>query len=581
MLSVLFVVNGYISTKHKFQPLFIMTYKKGKFSFLSLVLFLLSINSVLAVEIKTTIDRNPININESFQIIFTATESPDDDPDFSPLVSNFEILNQTHRSNSSWINGQSTKSIQWIVNVMAKRVGKLKIPAIAFGDDFSLPATVTIKKSAIKNTGKTDELYIEVEVSSETPYVQSQVLYTLRLYRRVQISQASLNEPELDNAVIEKMGEDKNYNTDVNGIPYVITERKYAIFPQKSGVTTIKPLVLTAEVVSNTRPRFNGFFNRPATKTRRVTSKAVTLNVLAAPESFSGKQWIPAEHLYLEQKWSGDTSKMKVGEPLTRTLTILAKGTTVSQLPELHSDININQLKTYPDQPILKEKKQVDGIIAFREEKIAYIPSKSGNYTLPAIEIPWFNTQTKKMEIARIPEQTITATGSASSLANPAVTDATIQVDAVKPTTVVQIVENKLWMWISFFLSIGWLITVVFFLSKLKPKQQEQPVIIKELQLSDTVKALKQACTENNQSAAKDALLAWGKIKYNDTNLSTIASHCEARLRDEIHLLNQNLYANQSEPWQGKKLFQTFTENSARAKVAKKTNSALEPLYKT
>jgi len=558
-----------------------MMYKQGKFSFLSLVLFLLAINSVFAVEIKTTTDRNPININESFQIIFTATASPNGDPDFSPLETNFEIVNQTHRSNSSWVNGQSTKSIQWIVNVMAKRIGKLIIPVIAFGDDFSQSATVLITKSTIQKTDKTDELYIEVEVSSETPFVQSQVLYTLRLYRRVQISQASLNEPELDNAVIEKLGEDKNYNTDVNGIAYVVTERKYAIFPQKSGVTTIKPLVLTAEVVSSTRPRFNGFFNRPATKTRRVTSNAITLNVLAAPESFSGKQWIPAEHLYLEQKWSGDTSKMKVGEPLTRTITILAKGTTVSQLPELHSGIDINQLKTYPDQPILKEKKQVDGIIAFREEKIAYIPSKSGNYTLPAIEISWFNTQTQKMEIARIPEQAITATASASSLANPAVTDSKIRADTVKPGTTIQIVENKLWMWVSIFLFIGWLLTVVLFLRKLKPKQQEQPVNKKELQLTDTVKALKKACTENNQSAAKDALLAWGKIKYNDTNLTTIASHCEARLRDEIHLLNQNLYANQSEAWRGKKLFQTFTENSAREKVAKKTNTALEPLYKT
>jgi len=45
-----------------------------------------------------------------------------------------------------------------------------------------------------------------------------------------------------------------------------------------------------------------------------------------------------------------------------------------------------DQLKAYPDQPVLKEQKKVDGMLAFREEKIALIPSKAGSYTLPAIE---------------------------------------------------------------------------------------------------------------------------------------------------------------------------------------------------
>ena len=179
-------------------------YNKSKFSLLSLVFFVFSIQTVLAVEIKTTIDRNPVSINESFQIIFTATESPDDDPDFSPLEKDFEILNQSHRSNSSWINGQSTESIQWILNVMAKQTGNQLISPITFGKDVSQPATILVTKSSTPgNSNKNDDLFLEVEISPESPYVQSQVLYTLRLFRRVQIAQASLNEPVLADAIIE------------------------------------------------------------------------------------------------------------------------------------------------------------------------------------------------------------------------------------------------------------------------------------------------------------------------------------------------------------------------------------------
>ena len=557
-----------------------MMYKKGKSPFLYLVLMLLLTQTVSAAEIKTTVDRNPVSINESFQITFTATESPEDDPDFSSLQRDFEILNQSHRNNSSWINGQSTKSIQWILNVMARRAGKLIIPAVSFGDDVSQPVEIVITRGSVPKNSNNDDLFLEVEATPERPYVQSQVLYTLRLFRSVQIAQASLNEPELADAIIEKLGEDKNYNTDINGVAYVVTERKYAIFPQKSGITTIAPLVLTAQVVSSSRPRFNGFFNRQITKTKRVTSRAVTLDVQAAPGDFTGKQWIPAEQVYIEEKWSGDTEKMKLGEPLTRTLTLLVKGTTVAQLPELHSETKNDQLKTYPDQPVLKEKKEADGVIALREEKVAYIPSKPGSYILPAVEIPWFNTQTQTMEIARIAEKTVTAIGTSPSQINDAVIESPVQISPVGSEPLTHRVENKFWLWLSIVLALGWLITVIVFIQKSQSKPKVKPVSASEIKLKQAVKALKQACAENNNVAAKDALLAWGRIKFNISSLSAIASNSEARLRDEIELLSQSLYANQQEQWQGKKLFQFFVENSAREKVAKKADNSLEPLYK-
>lgn len=557
---------------------------KSKIPFLAIFISILSISPGMAAEITTTIDRNPVSINESFQITFTATESPDDDPDFSPLEKDFEILNQSHQSNSSWINDQSSKSILWILNVIAKKAGNLLIPPISFGEDVSQTATLLVtKKSTSSNSHPGNEdLFLEVEVSTETPFVQAQVLYTLRFFSRVQFSQASVNEPEMEDAIIEKLDEDKNYNTSIKGIDYVVTERKYAIFPQKSGVSTIAPLVLNAEVISSSRPRFNGFFSRQMTKTKRVLSNEITLNVQAAPEDFKGKRWIPSEQLYLKEEWSGDTDKMKVGEPLTRTLTLLAKGTTVAQLPELNRGTELAQLKTYPDQPNLQEQKKADGLIAFREEKIAYIPSKAGSYTLPAIAIPWFNTRTNKMEITRVAKSTVTAIGSVSAqdrdsknIQPPAVTETPNQSEPE-----IRIVENTFWMWCSLVLACGWLITVIILVKKLSPVKEEIALDTKELTLKKIIKNLKQACLDNNAIAAKDALLNWGKIKFDSANLSAIASHCEARFRDEILLLNQSLYSSEDQHWQGKKLFQTFTENNAREKVSKNTNEALEPLFR-
>ncbi|MGZ5051251.1 MAG: BatD family protein [Methylobacter sp.] len=561
-----------------------------KLFFLLLLLSLLPAG-VYAAQITASFDRNPVSLDESFQIIFSADDTPDDDPDFSPLEQDFEILGQSQSSNSSWINGKSSKTIQWTLNVIAKHAGNLNVPPIKFGSDASNPATITVNQgTANKAIDNNNDLFLDVEASPQTAYVQSQVLYTVRLYRRVEIAQAGLNEPELADAVIEKLGDDTNYNTQVDGVNYLVTERKYAIFPQKSGTMTIKPLLLTAEVMAANRPSFNGFFSSQLTKTRKISSKPITLEVKPAPASFNGKHWLPAEQLVLKEEWSGDNQQMKVGEPLTRTLTLLAKGTTVGQLPEINNKKIDAQLKTYPDQPVLREQKKPEGLIAFREEKIAIIPSKAGFYKLPALEIPWFNTQTQKMEIAKIPETSITALEAAGTLPEPSappVSETTAEPQKTEqpvPMVVGQPQTSNTWLWVSVCLALGWLATVVYFLMK-KPPAAQPPTEQSERQtrLQDSIKQLKKACNDNNTEAAKDALLSWAKQKFIAqpvTSLGAIAELSDARLRDEILVLNQILYSKTPTPWHGKKLFQAFVENKAREKIASSENDGLEPLYR-
>ena len=544
-------------------------------------------SGAIAAEVSVTTDRNPVNLDESFRITFSTSESPAEDPDFSPLGQDFDILSQSNSSNSSWINGQSTKTLQWTLTVMAKQPGNLTIPSIKFGDDNSQTANILVTQAGANKDIKTDEdLFLEVEATPESPFVQSQVVYTLKLFTRVQIAQARLNEPELPDAVIEKLGEDSNYRTQINGFNYAVTERKYAIFPQKSGQMTIKPLSLTAEIISNSRPNFNGFFSPQIAKTKRVESKAIALNVKPAPDGFSGNHWLAADELHLKQEWSGDIDKMKVGEPLTRTLTLLAKGTTVGQLPELHTAKTDDQLKAYPDQPVLQEQKKPDGIIAFREEKIALIPSTAGNYVLPAIEIPWFNTQSQKMEIAKIPETTLSA-AAVAGLNSPAAPPLDNQ-DTPKTAEPVKMAQpsqqpSNIWLGISIMLAFGWIATLIYFLTRRpgdKPVSNNRAVEIPATNSKTAIDNLKKACQANDAVAAKNSLIEWGRQQFNVSNLGALADLCDAHLRDEILQLNQILYGKESTQWQGKALYQAFTENKAREKSTRIKPSELEPLYR-
>lgn len=550
----------------------------------------------LAAQVTATVDRNPVGIGESFKIFFTASDSPDGDPDFSPLEKYFDIINQSQSSSLSMVNGNYTKSVRWTVEVAAKKAGNLEIPAIQFGSDSSDSLAIVVNQgSAGATDGSThtnEDIFLDVKAEPNNPYVQSQVLYTVRLFRRVDIAQAELSEPELADAVIEKLGEDSNFNTVDNGVSYIVTERKYAIFPQKSGVMNIKPLSLTAQVIVASQPDFGDFFGSRMTKTKRVLSKEVVLDVKPAPSDFKGKDWLAAEKLELSEEWSGDNQQMKIGEPLTRTLTLRGTGTTVGQLPELNPVKTDANLKAYPDQPVLNEEKQANGVTATRQEKIALIPSTPGKHVLPSIEIPWFNTRTHKMEIARIPERAINVAGDASEskASSPApkplntmsAPNAIPDKPAPAPSVLNPSPQNNSWMWVSLFLALGWLLTLVYFLVKrTKPQTLGQNTVpANEIGLKESVNKLKSACSSGDAQAAKDALLAWGKLKFNAANLGAVANVCDARLRDEILHLNKALYGGKDSQWTGKKLFQAFTENNAREKIVSKEEVGLEPLHR-
>jgi hypothetical protein len=560
----------------------ILLMKLCKLCLLWFGLIWLLILPVQAAQIQASVNRNPVNLNESLQITFSANETPDGNPDFTPLKENFQILNQQRSSNMSWINGKATRNEQWIVNVMPKQAGELLIPPIAFGSDSSQPLKLKVTDAPPVHADSSAEIFLQVQASPEKPYVQSQVLYTLKLYRRVQITQASLNEPEFKDGLVEKLGEDSTYSTQVNGVDYWVTERKYAIFPQQSGVFTIPPLTLTAEVVGEQRPQFNGFFNRQITETRRVSSEAITLNVQALPASFTDPAWLSAESLQLKETWSSNDLKTKVGEPLTRTITLIAKGSTVGQLPELSKPLNMDGIKTYPDQPVLNEDKQSDGLVAQREEKVAYIPSQPGQYNLPAVSISWFNTQTQQVETAQLPAVTINTVEAAVNATPIPNEQPKNQVTELLPNSTQEAGSEVLWQILSGCLALGWL-THIGWLYRRGRRQKlatEKVQAEKSSQSSGHEKALKTACQQNQATAAKQALLAWGKQRYFADNLTAIASQCSEPLRSEILWLNQRLYSDVQDSWNGQSLWAAFSKTSQNKHDKKAQVDVLEPLYR-
>lgn len=560
------------------------------------LLLLLLTGPAWAAKIEVSLDRNPVPLNESFTLIFSADESPEGDPDFSPLEENFEIQGQSQSTQFSLNNGQASHSLEWRLTVMAKKTGTLAIPAIAFGADRSNPfsVTVTAGNSGSKSAGGDDEILMEVEAEPRNPYVQAQVIYTLRILSRIAFGEARLGAPEAQDALIEKLeGEHQGYTTR-NGVQYRLTEIRYAVFPQKSGPLRIEPSRLEVQIPTTGHFPFGQFFNR-AGRSKRLQSDAVELEVRPIPSEFPGRHWLPAAKLELEDSWTRNTPEVTAGEPITRTLVLKAEGATVGLLPELSSEAPPSgDMKQYPDQPSLNEEKRSDGLASIRQEKTALIASQPGRFRLPAVEIPWWNTQTDRLEVARLPERILTVLPAAHTPARepprPAEEAAPPPAplaprESGTPPQVIPAVEGKLWFWLALAFGLGWLGTALawwFSRSRrsARPLPSKPDAAPSERRL---VEAVAQACRADDPAAARRALAAWAAWRWPGPEGMDWERRCGGELGGEISRLNRALYASGGTPWRGENLWRNFRAFAEPGKPKERASGTaeLEPLYKS
>jgi len=561
-----------------------------------LVILLLSLMApaVWPATITTHLDRNPVNLDGSFRVIFEADGNVDGSPDFSPLEQNFDIINRSQGSSMQIINGQISNKTQWTLTLLAKQAGSFVIPAIRFGRDTSQAVSILVQPARQGQSGDAGEVSLEVTAEPESAYVQSQIIYTVRLLRAVNLVNASLSEPELDgsDAIIEKLGDDREYETWRNGVRYAVIERSYAVFPQQSGKLSIKPVIFEGQIVDRGRSMFDPFAQ--ASRIKRLKSESVELDVKAVPQNVQGIHWLPARELSLAEEWP-ESAEFKTGEPVTRTITLRAKGLTAAQLPELISEAP-DGIKSYPDQPSLNDDKRINEIIGTRQEKTAMIPTQQGAFILPAIEISWWNTLKDRQEVARIPQRTINVVAADPSRTTASTATNALQqadIDARNSNTGREVIPaaaqinpsvSGVWFWVSALLAAGWLSTSIwFFMMHRSARKNVSAKKARTENLSRLKQGLSKACMSGAAADAGVILLNWAKYHWQSDppqNLGEIAKRCGGYFAEEIDSLNKALYSHNAGQWQGKGLWQAFEQYIASSKPGEiQSSEILAPLY--
>ncbi len=495
-----------------------------------------------AQNLSAFVDRNEVTLNEIITLTIRVDNSLGNSrPSLSGLNRDFEqIGNVSTRSSYTNINGTVQSFVDYIVRLRPLSTGALTIPAFRINNEATAPIRINVGEADQVTSAVDSEIFIESTVSKEQIYVQEQLLYTIKLYYSISFDQgAQLTSPQVADAVVQQLGSDETYSEIVSGIRYNVTERKFVIFPQSSGQLTIPPVYFTATV--GRRGGLTRFFNnRTSVREINLASDTHAIDVQGKPASFPGQTWLPAANISIEESWSGPVENLAIGDSVTRNIRLTASGLSSSLLPGIiYKDID--GLKFYSDQPVREDFANDVGITGSRSEGTAIVPSEAGEFVIPEVVVPWWNTTTDTLERAVIPARTLSVVPGTTA-AQPAAPDfislnRNVPAGNNGPLSMSPQTSGLYLFWITAtaVFAVAWLFSTTMWMRNRRllaflttatpamiPRKSETTRAPASLNADSALKVLRTALSEGSGSDIKRCLIAWGKALYQDDTLLTL-----------------------------------------------------------
>ena len=383
---------------------------KNTFSFLSLFLvaLLTSFPVLSAVQVSATVSDNNVVVGDLFILTVSINDNDDDYRlDTRSLEHDFTVYRPSQSQSSEYVNGNFSQKTQWKVRLQAKQTGQYVIPALKIGDHSTKPINIKVTKVAHKTQNssvKDSVIFIENSINKDNVYVGQSFVFTTKLYISKNTNELDLNAPHFEGAENSVLGQDKTSQTVRNGIRYNTITRQYKMIATQAGKFEIDSPLLSGSVRKVVA--VSEWQNRVIAEPINIRGESLNINVQAIPDNYKG-DWIVSDNLRLIEDNDLSAQSYKVGEPITRSITLQIASMDKDKLP----NINLNypkSLRVYPDQDQLEEG-QANGLnYAIRIIRHAIIADKAGSLILPEITLNWFNSQTNKQQTATLPAQELT-----------------------------------------------------------------------------------------------------------------------------------------------------------------------------
>jgi hypothetical protein len=391
---------------------------------LNLILILIFISlpqSVHSQESPITASVNKTDLPSDELVILTVIVVDDSAQQPRPILPRLDglaVIDLDISTNVSVIKSKIHTEVTYVYRLQPRRTGLLTIPPVSVKIDDKIyktpPISINVRPGAapVPSPGNEarpenispppdfqgQDFFVESQVNLLTPYVSQQIIHTFRFYQAIQLYQ----EPQYEGprfTGFETMGLPvREYNLDIAGRTYLITEIRTALFPKNPGNTTIGPGQLIL---------LGNFYEEPFEMyTGPVTVKVQSLPN-NAPPGFKG-----AVGQYEIKAWSSPQVAI-IHQPASFYVAVSGTGN-IHTLPEPVWP-ELSSWRVYNTLTSLTADTREDGLVSgTRVFERLIVPDQIGDFTIPPATLVYFDPvaaeyrtiTTNPLEVKVIPQPT-------------------------------------------------------------------------------------------------------------------------------------------------------------------------------
>ncbi len=373
-------------------------------------LFLIPMLSTLSfgqnISVTATVDKNRLTLEDVLQLSIVIQGTQNTPPPELPSLPDFRITSAGTSSSTQYINTQRSVSITYNYRLTPMNTGTIVIGSArvrANGKTYSTqPITIEVLKPSKRQSAESKAAFAEATLSSKKAYIGEQLVYTFRLFHRVEAKNLDLKLP-FDKIWFDKeeLGEPNAYIKVVNGLQYHVQELSIALFPLKKGRLKIPAAIIELDLLHKTQNRsrqdpFSRFFGRRTQAEHKILrSQPISIEVLPLPDG-APKGF---KNLIGQFRISAEVGKrdLEVGDTTTLTVTVSGQGN-VRDISFEEPDLR-NYFKIYPDKPEFSQTVQNNQIRGEKVFKFALVPLEAGNRTLPKFSMAYFDSANAQYRI--------------------------------------------------------------------------------------------------------------------------------------------------------------------------------------
>ena len=188
---------------------------------------------------------------------------------------------------------------------------------------------------------------------------------------------------EIDNAIVVlPQDRPQNSNTQIGNATYFGITQSYVIYPQQAGDFHIPPAKFSVPYA----------IAPPKSTTAEIALPALSFHAGVPAAARGLPYFLPTTRLTMTERWSRSLKGLRTGDTVERTITITASKMQAMLIPPLTFE-QPDGIRIYNGEPTVRDQKtdRGDFIYGQRVQTAKYYIVKPGDYTLPPLELKWWN----------------------------------------------------------------------------------------------------------------------------------------------------------------------------------------------